>query len=160
MVEKQLIKTICLEPEYLDNNIQMALLNKVRKTWVGKCTKEDGYILSIDRILEISNNYISTSNNSVVFELIISATILKPEIGMQYIAKIDKIHPHGLFAYVDNRLKIVIPSTKLNEYILTGDTYTHKIHSDITLNLEGLIKIEITALRYEKSKFDCIAKIA
>ena len=51
-------KKINLEYEFLDQNIETHLFNKIKKTFEGECIKEHGYILSVLRLIEIKDNII------------------------------------------------------------------------------------------------------
>lgn len=158
MNTKFIEKSICLEPSFLGLELHDALLQKVRQTWVGKCTKQDGYVLTIDRIARIIDNHISASTNSVVFSLFVEAVILKPEVGLKLQAKVNYVVPQGIFACAEGRLKILIPFSQLTAYAFTSGEFKH-LTDDLSIKMNDIIPIEITAIRYEKNNFDCIAKL-
>jgi DNA-directed RNA polymerase subunit E'/Rpb7 len=158
MNRKFVEKSICLEPSFLGNNLHEALLQKVRQTWVGKCTKQDGYIINIERIARIIDNYISPSTNSVVFSLFVEATILKPEIGLQLDAKVNYVLSQGIFACTEGKLKFLIPYSQLTEYSFASGEFKQLEKPEVTIKMNDTIPIEITAIRYEKNNFDCIAR--
>ena len=55
-------KKICLEPQYLYYNLNENLLKKTREVCKDECSKENGYILEVKRIVKIKDNYISNVN--------------------------------------------------------------------------------------------------
>jgi DNA-directed RNA polymerase subunit E'/Rpb7 len=158
MNRKFVEKSICLEPSFLGLDLHDALLQKVRQTWVGKCTKQDGYVLSIERIARIIDNHISASTNSVVFSLFVEATILKPDVGLKLQAKVNYVLSQGIFAYAEGRLKLFIPYSQLADYTFASNEFKHNHNPEICIKINDTIPIEITAIRYEKNNFDCIAK--
>lgn len=151
---KQIEKSICIEPEFLSSGIKKALISKVMDTCIGKCTKEDGYIIKIHSILGITDNYISPSTTSIIFKIRLKAEVLKPEIGSIFEGVITKIIPQGLFLCVQDKLNIHIPLAQMSGYeydkkgVLKNGTNVINVGENITTN--------ITAIRYEKFTFNCI----
>ena len=155
---KQIEKSICIEPEYLNCDIKKSLIEKSRSSWVGKCTKEDGYILKINSILGINDNYISPSTTSIVFKLLLNAEVLKPEVGTMFSANITLIHQQGIFMTVQDKMKILIPISNLSSYEFDKPNNCFR-KGDVVLKTNDKIDVTITAIRYEKNNFNCIGEL-
>jgi DNA-directed RNA polymerase subunit E'/Rpb7 len=151
-------RKVCLEPMYLDSNIQQHLSNKIREITKNECSNENGYILSINKIVEITNNYISSANSDIVFTVKFEANILKPEIGMVMNGCVCMILPRGIFVDVQEKLKVLIPKTSLVNYTLDNakmcyESETHRICKD------DLIDIKIEMVQYSEKTFICIGSL-
>lgn len=157
---KEIEKSICIEPEFLNGDIKKHIFNKAVSTWVGKCTKEDGYILKIHSIKKIINNHITPSTTSIIFELLLKAEVMKPEVGMKVEAKVDLVDPQGIIVYTDEKLKIFVPSINFGDYEFDDakNAFVNEKEKK-KIKLGDRINVKITAIRYEKSKFDCIGEL-
>ena len=49
-------RKICIEPEFLYSDLNIKLLEKVKKVYENECTKENGYILKVNKIVKIKDN--------------------------------------------------------------------------------------------------------
>jgi DNA-directed RNA polymerase subunit E'/Rpb7 len=158
---KEITKTICLDPSQLNSKINASLLEKARQTWVGKCTKEDGYIISIEKVVKKLNNHISSSTASIVFNLVVLAEILVPEIGLQVEAKTQTILPQGIFCTAKGKLNILLPVSVLSEFEFDRATFSYTRISDKEQKIKknDVVLIEVTAIRYEKNNFNCIGSL-
>lgn len=157
---KEIEKSICVEPEFLNGDIKNHLLEKAKSTWVGKCTKEDGYILKIHSIKKIINNHISPSTTSIIFELLLKAEIMKPEIGMVVEGKVEMVVSDGIFVYVDDRIVIMVSSATIQDYEFDDakSCYIDK-SGEKKIKTGDRVEVKITAIRYEKNNFTCIGEL-
>jgi DNA-directed RNA polymerase subunit E'/Rpb7 len=158
---KVIEKSICLEPEYLSKNLMQSLIEKARTTWVGKCTKEDGYIINIKSIISIKNNYISPSTTSIVFILKLSAEVLKPMIDDVLEGHATMVLQQGIFVSVEEKLNILVPFSKLDEYDFDkiDNIFKKKDEPLKTIRKGDRVEIKISAIRYEKNGFNCIGTL-
>lgn len=149
----QLVRTICLDPSLLDHNITSHILAKARSAWEGKCTKDEGFIKKIISIERIVDNYVSPATSGIMFDLLLNVDTLKPEIGDLFIERVQKVIPQGIFT--DKAIVAVIPAPTLTGYTYDKDREVFtKNGKDISVGDE--IKIEITAIKYEKNNFKYI----
>ena len=81
-------KRICVEPMFLDSNLMHYLLQKLKKTFINEITKENGYILEVKKIIKINDNFISSANSDIVFNVQFEALTLNPKIDDIYESKV------------------------------------------------------------------------
>ena len=154
-------KCICLEPSALDKNIHQSLLEKARITWVGKCTKEEGYILSIEKVHKIVENHISPSTTSIIFTLLLCADVYKPVIGNVCDGHVSCIHKeHGLFVQVFNLLTVFIPTAELGKYTPHSSGEYYEDPNGHIIRMNDILTTKINTIRYEKNTFSCIGSLA
>lgn len=161
-------KSICLEPKYFDKRLKDALLLHSKATFIGKCSKEDGYVLDIVSIVEIVDNHISSSNSSSIFTLKLVAKLLRPEVGNHLNATVNMVRQEGIFCRCEDKLNIFIPVKQLQDThvfdrvqgvytTLTGTGTEPERFSKI--GIKSVITVEITAVRYSKNNYTCIANL-
>ena len=154
-------KPICLDPQDLDQNLKLSLLIKAKEIWVGKCTKEDGYILEVVDIAEILDNFISPATTSILFTLKLVAKVLKPEIKKCFNTCVTMVLQQGIFTLCEDILNILVPISQLIGYDFDGTkgVYKSTLDPENVISIKTQIQVEITAIRYEKNKFTCIGKL-
>jgi DNA-directed RNA polymerase subunit E'/Rpb7 len=152
---------VCIEPEFLDKNLKMHLLNKLKKNFANQCNKEYGYILEVNKILSIKDNYIS-SNCEHIFIINVEIESLKPEINKLFVGTTCMIFSGGIFLIIKNKLKVLIPVTVLEDYIFdqNNNCYINKKDKKLTIQNGNELKIIITGIRYLKQNFSCFGKLA
>lgn len=149
--------TIILRPFELCN-INQNILNKLNET-IGKCSKDNGYILEINEFEKVGNNFISNVNGYIIYNINYKFTAFKPTIGVSYSTEIEFIYKEGIFTKL-NFIKILIPSHFIKEWKFVNnidDVYYEK--GDKKLRTNDFIDIEITSIRYNNHEYQCIAKI-
>jgi DNA-directed RNA polymerase subunit E'/Rpb7 len=152
-MEKLLYKTVCLEYKDLDKNIVSVLLKTAKNKFEGMHTKEDGYITEVKSI-KISDNYISASSQ-IIFNLILNAVIIKPEIGNVFTGKVKIVHNRGVIVIIYGKMVVLIPDTSLPGY--TYNASTSSFEKDGKKICEGTsMEVKITVMKYEENKFKCI----
>ena len=136
-------RQISVKPIDLDENIKNTIIDKLKDT-IEKddCSYENGYILSINKILSYTSNYISNATNMVVFTVLFEATTLNPKIGSSYEGKVVSIHSSGFFVEIKNKIKVLI--------VCDIESIPKK---------DVVVKIEITDIRYQNKKISCIGKL-
>jgi DNA-directed RNA polymerase subunit E'/Rpb7 len=148
---------VSIHSKYLDQNIRIHLLNKLKETFIGKCTLEYGYIIGINKIIKLGENSIAPANSLVIFDLIYEADVLKPEIGQVLSGKVCMIFQHGIFVEIQDKMKVLIPVTSISSYRFEETRYVNDNDDEISLGNELLIVIVM--IKYEKKAFNCIGKI-
>lgn len=153
-------RRICVEAEFLDENILDHVLNKIKNVCKNECTKEDGYILDVIKIVNIKNNYISNVNSDIVFIVAFEAEILKPDVGKQFTDKVCMIFSGGIFINVKDKFKVLIPQSCLDKYTFNSSKKTF-IHNDdkTIISEDDTITIVINVMKYSKKNFSCIGYI-
>ena len=153
-------RKICLEPEYLDKNIKTHLLNKLISSFTNECNKEHGYILKVNRIVDIKDNYIS-SNCEHIFILNVEIETLKPEIDKELVGTICMIFSGGIFLNVKNKLKVLVPITTLSEYTFdqANNCFINKDDENKIIKQGDELKVLISGMKYSKQNFSCFGKL-
>lgn len=154
---------VTLEPNEFDNNWKNKIAEKIKQKYLG-CTNKYGYIVEV---LQIENNIDTVfDDNSVAIKCNTKIRIkrINPIIGKQLECTINMIFGHGIFAQIDDKIKILVPHNTLvqkgynfnkmtNEYTKGTGTTTESI-----VKLQK-IKIEITDVKYSKNMYNCIGKL-
>ena len=155
-------KSICLEPKCLGKGLKESLLLQAKSSFIGKCSKEDGYVLDIVSIVEIVDNHISTSNSSPIFDLKLVAKLLRPEVGDELSATVNMVRQEGIFCRCEDKLNIFIPIKQLqDQYVFDRTQGLYKKLSDNTqtIGIKDTVNVHITAVRYSKNNYTCIANL-
>lgn len=152
-------KRICLEHEYLDNNIFEHIFNRIRKTMLDEtseenCTEKYGYILDVKRVIDIQDNYISNVNCENVFTVSFEIENLKPENGKRFSGKICMIYAGGIFLIIKNKQKVLIPLASLKDYVFDQTNKCFKKDKKI-IQIGDEIDVIITGTRYNNKSFSC-----
>jgi len=138
----------------LDSNISEHILKKAKSAWEGKCTKDEGFIQRIVSIEKILDNYISPATSGIMFDLLLNVEVLKPEVGQIFVETVQKIIQQGIFT--GKIIIAVIPSSTLEGYVFDKDREIFVGDDNRQINIGDEIKIEITAVKYEKNSFKYI----
>ena len=108
-------RKITLESEFLNKDIKKNILNKLKESIVNECNQDYGYFLNIIKLKKISSSDIS-SNCENVFIVEFEAEILKPAVGKKFDGDVCMILLSGIFLDIQNKLKVLIPTTTLKNY--------------------------------------------
>ena len=149
---------VTIESMYLDNNIKNHLLNKLKKTMEGKCTYDNGYIITVNKIITIGNNIIGGANSLAIFDITYEAKILKPKKGHVLTGKVFMVFPYGILIDICGKMNVLVPVEKMEgyKYQEESNSFTllkHSIQNEVELS------IEIIDTKYEKKQFSCIGKL-
>lgn len=153
---KQKVSIDCI---YLDYNIKENLLKKLKKTVVGNCSLDYGYILDIIKIINMSNNKISSADSLCVFDVIYEAEILKPKIGNVFTGKVCMVFQNGFMVDIQNVIKVLIPVSSLKDFVYKEDNQSFILKNKLIIKEDIEVNIEIVMIKYEKKKYSCIGKI-
>jgi DNA-directed RNA polymerase subunit E'/Rpb7 len=153
-------KRVSLESKYLDSNIIDHLIDKLKKLTSEKCTKEHGYILEIERVIEISECEIGRNDTDNIFTVKFQATILKPEKGTTMTGNVCMIYKDGVFISIMEKQKMLIPKSKLTDYtfVESSNIYTHKKNGK-NINIGDKITCVVSASAYNNQSYSCFGSI-
>jgi DNA-directed RNA polymerase subunit E'/Rpb7 len=151
-------RRICVEPQYLSKDIMTHIFNKIRDNTVNECTKDNGYILKINKIIGITDNYISNSNSEIVFNVKYEVQNLKPEIDKKYNGSVCMLFQSGIFLNIESKIKVLIPLDYLKNYVYNQSKSEYKQKNRV-IKIGDKIDVIITAINYAKQNFNCIGKL-
>jgi DNA-directed RNA polymerase subunit E'/Rpb7 len=157
-----LVKSICISPEFLTRDIQKNILNALKDKFEGKAFKEDGFISNIRNEFKILNNFVSPSMASqIIFKIGFKADVLKPEIGDVFTGKVITVDEKAIIVSVQDKMNILIPSTRLTGFSFDKTKFAFEgvwKGEQRRIKMGDEISAEIIAIRFEK-KFICIGKL-
>jgi len=156
-------RKICLESKYLDHQIKDHILEKLKRITRNECSNKHGYILDVTRLVKIVDNYIS-SNSDNVFLIQFEANTIKPVEGLNLKGEICMIFGNGVFVDVKKKLKILVPSSNLNDYkFVSGEesdfSKSYYIKKSNKLKLGDIITVCVTGVKHENQRFSCFGKL-
>lgn len=135
----QVTKIVEVHPSLLTHNLKNEIISIVNSKFLKTCTKEYGYIVSINnvRVKEVKVDYMSPMLHAKV---LFSADVVKPDVGTRVDVKVIKKLKHGVMTQTDF-YRVFVPDT--------SDKYS-----------EGeCIEVEITATQFDKNQYNCIGKL-
>jgi len=146
-------KRVYLEPQFLDQNIMTHLFDKCVQLSVGECTKENGHILSVKRIVKV------LKNEDTIFTVSFEAETLKPTAGDKMSGTVCMLFKDGIFAQVSENQKMLIPAVAIKGYIYDEATHAYS-NEKRKIKVGDNIEAIVTAAQYNKKKFSCIGCLA
>lgn len=152
-------KKVEIEPKFLDANIKQHIFSKLKENEIGKCTRENGYILTIESIIEYKNNIIPIVGKNILFDVTYKAKVLKPKINDIFDAEVIMIYPHCIYLKKEKVLDILVPSTGMENFEYDTVSGNFKNKEGKLISQEEHISIILTAILYKEKKYRCIAKI-
>jgi DNA-directed RNA polymerase subunit E'/Rpb7 len=152
-------RKITIDPEFLYSDLKVKLFDKVKTVYENECTQENGYILKVNKIVNIKDNYISNVNSNIIFILDIDVDVLKPDINKIYTDKVSMIFGGGLFINIKNKIKVLIPISSLTNYKFDASTKTFLRSDKTSIKENDEIKIKITGIKYSKKNFNCFGEL-
>jgi DNA-directed RNA polymerase subunit E'/Rpb7 len=154
-------RRICLHPSLLGKGIKKSLIDKARISYANECTKKHGYMMSVDDIVDIVDNTITSANSDAVFTVKFRVQILKPERTKSYSGLICMIIATGIFVDIDKKLKILIPRAGLDGYTfqknLDGNMEFAK--DNISLVVGVPITVSVSDIKYSSGCFSCFGEL-
>lgn len=150
----KLRKKICLRPNLFDNDLNVHLYDKLNKSLNGTCTRKDGYIISVDRKINVIDNEV-TADGSILFDVEFTVHTLKPEKGQLLKGETCMIFQDGIFVEVENNMKVLVPSTKIDQLKFDKKSGTFK-GKNKSICLGDNITVKVDQIRYDLSGFKII----
>lgn len=157
---KKLTKRLVVGNDCLDKNLNNAIFKKLQLASENDCNKEYGYILKVEKLLKIDDNYISNVNSELIFVVSFRALTIKPEVHKVFTDKIWMVLSGGIFLNVKEKFKVLIPPNALTDYVFNADkkVYTHKV-TNVVLEQGSECTVKITGMRYLNKNFDCFGEL-
>lgn len=146
-------KRVYLEPKFLNENIMVHLLDKITEISVGQCTKENGHVLKVNRIVEV------LGNEDTIFNVIFEAETLKPTVGDKFSGTVCMIYKDGIFAQISEKQKMLIPAISIKGYTYDESSQTY-LNGKKKIKVGDTIDAIVTASQYSKQNFSCIGCLA
>jgi DNA-directed RNA polymerase subunit E'/Rpb7 len=151
-------KKIYLEPQFLNENLVLHISKSIKDQILGKCDKNNGYILKIYDNISILGNKVSSSGSGVYFNVRIDVKTLMPKIGGVYEGVVCFLFCDGIFVEVHGKMKILIRIDSMNGYKYNKIKNIFK--KDTKTIAEGdKVEISINMVKYEKQNFNCIGNL-
>lgn len=151
-------KKISLEPKFIDNKFLDNILNQLKIVTKNDCSEKYGYILSVSKIVKITEQYISPSNSHAKVKVLFEAKVLHPQKGKIYKGKVCMIFSSGIFVNINDIFKTLIPTSELTNYIYDSSENCFKKDKE-KIKVEDELKFSIIDLEYSKNKYSCYGKL-
>lgn len=150
----QINKRIYIESCYLNSNIMLHLIDKIRQETQQVCSKEYGYILSIKNIIKILDN------KENIFNVLFQAEVFKPEKNQELQGNVCMIFKDGIFVDVLNIQKVLISAKTLSNYKYdkTHNVFRHITNDSIIDNM-SCVNLIILDIKYNNHQFCCFGKL-
>jgi len=149
---------IILDPIFLYRDYKTKITEKVNEACYNECTKENGYILKVNKLTRITDNCISNVDSSIIFFVEVDVDNLKPELNDIFSDKVCMIFNGGLFINIKNKMKVLIPSNSLAKYkYMNNKTFVDDKNNVIKEN--DIIQVKIIGIKYSKKNFSCFGEL-
>jgi DNA-directed RNA polymerase subunit E'/Rpb7 len=152
-------KRICLHSKYLDQDIQKNIFLKLEELTNNECTKEDGYIININKDIDILDHKIGRANTDNIFTIKFEATILKPKEGLKVTGIVCMVYKDGIFINILDRQKMLIPKAKLQDYNFDENKKQYTDKNKNIIKLGQKIEAIMTGVVYNNKTFSCFGSI-
>lgn len=150
-----------IPPEQVDTNWRSNLFLSVSQKFQGKCTKEDGYIIHIQKITKIYDQYIKRTSGVVMFFLEVLAECILPRVGDSIEAVVDIIFSHGVFCHY-HMLRMMMPIVKCPNFHIRPEFSTNSLYNPHTKKIiknGDTISVVIDDVRFENDLYSCIVSM-
>jgi len=149
---------VILQPDEFNNNWKNIIVDKIKSKYLG-CTEKYGYIIDILQISNEIDTKLDCNTTMITCNIIIKVSRIKPEKHKVLSCKVQMIFNNGIFAQIDDKIKILVPNDTLENgnYIFqkTINKYYNN-NTKQTISKDDTIKVMITDLQYSKNKYNCI----
>lgn len=159
--EMSLPLEISLTPDKLNKNYRDNIIKSLVERYEGQCIPKLGYIIKILKTGNIISDVIGSMTPNAIIVVQVVVLIFLPIESMRLTVNIDIIFNHGIFAHRD-KIRILIPITSLNDWVIHNDFTQHKlIHKNTgqILRKGDTITIELKEVRFEKDGYSCIGNL-
>ena len=152
---------VVLQPDEFNNNWKNTIVDKVKSKYLG-CTEKYGYIIDILQISNEIDTKLDSNTTMITCNIIIKVLRIKPEKHKVISCKVQMIFNNGIFAQIDDKIKILVPNDvlKIDNYMFqktTNKYYNNNTKQTISKN--DVINVMITDLQYSKNKYNCIGNM-
>lgn len=151
-------KQVCIEPRFMDSEIMTHIMNELTRVCCKECNKDYGYIIRINRIIKVLDNYINMDSN-IVFDIKFEASCLNPKPDKVLTGNVCMVFADGIFIDVIKKMQILVP-----KQFIVGYTFNKKSNcfeaGDGSKISEGIqLKVKITASQYNNQRFSVFGSI-
>jgi DNA-directed RNA polymerase subunit E'/Rpb7 len=153
--EKIIIRTIEVAPAFLNKNIRKTVDEILRKNYEKTCHEDLGLLVSIDKIINMTN-IISRDSKFINFTVEFIGKVVKPEKNMNVSFIPTIISSKGIFGKLYESINFFIPENTLKNWLFDLNHFK-KGKKKITTN-EPCQAI-ITNIRFENVKYNCICEL-
>jgi len=143
--------TIEILPEYLDEMLEMHILNALRKKFDGTCSKTHGYILRVIRIVSLRENILSRTTANILFPVVFEMERFLPVEGKRVSSIIQMIRPYGILSVYAN-VKIFVASKDLGDFNAEKGMVGTRV-----FKLGDSIPLALKSVQYKNREFHAIA---
>lgn len=154
----EIVRHINVPACYLNGNIQEHILELLSKTTKNECTKQYGYILSINEIIGILDNTITSANSDIIVTVKFIAETLKPTEGKIFDGEVCMVFANGIFVNIKDKLKVLIPVTNIPKYTFNKSEMQFE-YKKKKIKKGDDIKVKITGVKYSKHSFSCFGEM-
>lgn len=150
-----------MTPEKVDENWRVHLYLHICHKFQGRCTQNDGYIVSVKKILKIYDQYITRANGNILFFVQVLAECIVPKVGDCIEAVVDMIFPHGMFCH-HKMLRMMMPMVKCKNFQIRQEFSTNSLHNphiNKTIHKGDVVSVIIDDVRFENDLYSCIVSI-
>lgn len=138
-------KTIEFIPNLNSRNVdRRIILSEFKRNVENSCCQKYGFILEVIEVKSILSNKLSMYNGKLILNCLIEIEHLLPQPKATVIGVIQQKFPQGLIVLVKNCMKSFIPCM---ESALSN------------LEVGDEIEFEISQIRFQKGKYDCIGDL-
>lgn len=152
-------KVINIHPKYLSSSIKTHILQILKKTLIGTCSNEHGYILDVIKLVSIKSNLVGSSGTCVLFHVVYILDILKPSIGDTFTCVVRLLSKNGLFMNVEGKLCVTVPFSSMAGFIYDEIGTRFSREDGYSINIDDKVETDITMIKYEDNNFMCIGKL-
>ena len=148
---------VSIEPKYLDSNISYHILKRIRYVMENTCTLKYGYIISVNKIINLGSNIIAPANSLVIYDVTYEAETLLPHSGLVINGNVCMIFENGILVDIYGKTQVLVPSENMNGFEFSNNSFIHSTKNKISIGSNVIVKI--TMVKYEKKEFKCIGKL-
>lgn len=161
-IEKQIqtVKTICVNANVMDHHILKYIVELLRQKYEKKCDKNEGYILSIDEVMDLQN-LIGKDSCTIYFTAKLLMTVIKPEKGMKVSFTPSMIISKGVFGKLSkyDTISFLIPDTHLKEWNFQDGIFVNVNDKNKKITKEKPIDIIIIDIKFNQTKYNCVCSL-
>lgn len=157
-------RSICLSPQYFDQNIMEHVMSLLISKFAKKCDEEFGIFLSIERIVNITNQ-VSTNSLYAEFNVTFDALVAKPELGVDFDFVVDQIDNNGIFGNLVKLMRIYVPLTYLAKWSFVPDErnseknrFQEKAGAKV-IGVGDTVKAQMRHIKFMGDRFGCLSTI-
>lgn len=149
---------VCIEPRFLGDRLNEAILTQLKQKYVNKCNKKFGYVSEIKPEIKILDNELSRLGGNVFYTVEGTLICIKPDIGTKFTGKVIHLYENGILVEIAQEMKVLIPTDKMNgfKYVKNQEIFKKKKEK---ISDGDEITVEITSVKYVDGNYSLIGKL-